>query len=253
VTNRDRTGIVSLCSENQLLAALAARDRERLAATLERVEFSRGQVLSVSRSGADHVYFPANGLFSILATTWDGGTVGVATIANEGVIGWPVGRDERSFPHRVVAEVPGVVLKAASDSIGAEFRQSTCLQDVLLRYMPSLFAQVSQSVVCHRFHNVLQRLARWLLVVRDKVPSDTLRMTQSDIARVLGIPRTGVTEAAVELKSAGVIWYRHGRVVIVSRERLEREACECYWAKQPEGESATASGGRQRASQEWRR
>ncbi|MGH9371380.1 MAG: Crp/Fnr family transcriptional regulator [Vicinamibacterales bacterium] len=144
------------------------------------------------------------------------------------MIGWPQSLDRRPSPHQVVADVSGAALRAGSDIIFAEFERSESLAGVLVRYTPYLIAQVSQSVVCHRFHNVLQRLARWLLLVRDRVRSDTLRMTQEDIARVLGIPRTGITEAAGEPKSAGVIWYRHGRVAIVSRERLEREACECY-------------------------
>jgi hypothetical protein len=167
--------------------------------------------------------------------TGDGGTVGVATIGNEGVIGWPQSLDWRRHPRQVVGEVSGMALRVRSDIIGGEFERSATLTNVLIQYTPCLIAQISQSVVCHRFHNVLQRLARWLLVVRDRVTSDTLRMTQGDIARVLGIPRTGVTEAAGELKNAGVIWYRHGRIVIVSRKRLEREACECYRAQSPEG------------------
>jgi CRP-like cAMP-binding protein len=211
------------------------RDRERLAAGLERIEFARGQVLCLPGTSVEQVYFPTAGLASILARTGGGGTVAVATIGNEGVIGWPQSLVRRPSPHQVVAVVSGVALRARSDILCAEFERSESLAGALVRYTPCLLAQISQSVVCHRFHTVLQRLARWLLVVRDRVPSDTLRMTQRDIARVLGVPRTGVTEAAGELKTAGVIWYRHGRIVIVSRKRLEREACECYQARPSKG------------------
>ena len=235
VTSRSRAGAARLCAENRLLAALPVRERERLTAHLELVQFGRGQVLCQAGAACEHVYFPTIGLASILAVTGEGGTVAVATIGNDGVIGWPQILDRRLLsPHRVVGEVSGVALQARSDIMRAEFERSQSLASVLVRYTPCLIAQISQSVLCHRFHNVLQRLARWLLVVKDRVSSDTLRMTQSDIARVLGIPRTGVTEAAGALKNAGVIGYRHGRIVIVSRKRLEREACECYDARPPE-------------------
>ena len=228
VTLRPRTGTGRLCAENHLLAALPVREREQLMSQLEQVEFARGQVLCPAGADNEHVYFPTMGLVSLLAVTADGGTVAVATIGNEGVFGWPQSLDRRPSSHQMVGEVSGMALRAKSDIICAEFQRSELLAKVLVHYTPRLIAQISQSVVCHRFHNVLQRLARWLLVVRDQVSSDTLRMTHGDIARVLGIPRTGVTEAAGELKNAGVIWYRHGRIVIVSRKRLEREACECY-------------------------
>jgi CRP-like cAMP-binding protein len=227
VTSRARAGSERVSTGNRLLAALPVRERERLTGHLERVEFGRGQVICPAGTASEHVYFPTTGLVSILAMTGTGGTVGVATVGNEGVIGWPQSLDWR-YPHQVVGEISGMALRVKSDIIGGEFERSAPLANLLIRHTPCLIAQISQSVVCHRFHNVLQRLARWLLVVRDRVPSDTLRMTHGDIARVLGIPRTGVAEAAGELKSAGVIWYRHGRIVIVSRNRLEREACECY-------------------------
>ena len=217
----------SLCSSNRLLAALAVEDRHRLAGRCQWVEFARRQVLITAGTAIEDIYFPTAGLASILAMTRAGVTVGIASVGNEGVIGWP-NLERQHAPQHVVVEVSGVALKASADIVSDELRRAGPLQDALLRYMPGLLAQISQSVVCHRFHTVLQRLARWLLLVRERSPSDTLTLTQGDIARVLGISRTGVTEAAGELKSAGVIWYRHGRVVIVSRERLEREACECY-------------------------
>ncbi len=233
VTGRSRAGSGRVSSENRLLAAIPVRERERLTAHLERIEFDRGQVMCPAGTASEHVYFPTTGLMSILGVTGDGGTVGVAAIGNEGVIGWPRNLDALRCPHQVVGDVSGMALRVRAEIIGSELEHSAPLANVLIQYTPYLIAQISQSVVCHRFHNVLQRLARWLLVVRDRTTSDTLRMTQGDIARVLGIPRTGVTEAAGELKNAGVIWYRHGRIVIVSRKRLEREACECYRATPP--------------------
>jgi CRP-like cAMP-binding protein len=215
-------------SENRLLAALTAEDRQRWAGKLQRVPLASGDVLSGAGTVNSHVYFPESGLASILAVTANGGTVGIANIGNEGLVGWPPALDWPSSPQQVVVQVPGVALRVRADLLDAAFKRSTALRDLLLAHTLTLIAQISQSVVCHRFHTVPQRLARWLLVVRDCAPCDTLDLTQGAIARVLGIPRTGVTEAAGELKDAGVIWYRHGRIAIVDRKRLEREACDCH-------------------------
>jgi CRP-like cAMP-binding protein len=147
------------------------------------------------------------------------------------VIGWPAVVEGRPGPQQVIVHVAGTAVRLGTDVVRSEFQRSPTLQDLLLRYTSCYIAQISRSVACQRFHTVPQRLARWLLVVQDRASTSSLGLTHAGIARVLGIPRTGVTAAAGELKEAGVIWYQHGRVEIRSRRRLEREACECYGAE----------------------
>jgi CRP-like cAMP-binding protein len=214
-----------------VLRALGTEDRKRLAGKLDRVPLTRRQVLYDAGDVARYAYFPVSGLLSILAFTRTGAAVGIASVGNEGAIGWPMILDAQPSPHRVVVEVSGAALRIGSDALREELPRATTLQRALLRYTDALLAQISQSVVCQRFHTVPERLAHWLLSVRDRTGSHILRVTQDGMARVLGIPRTGVTAAAVGLKEAGVIRYRHGRMVIVNHERLERAACECYRAR----------------------
>jgi hypothetical protein len=83
-------------------------------------------------------------------------------------------------------------------------------------------------VVCHRFHSTSQRLSRWLLAAQDRLHSDVVEVTQESLARVLGVPRPAVNAGAVVLQDAGYIRYRHGRIVVMSREPLIRAACDCY-------------------------
>jgi CRP-like cAMP-binding protein len=232
VNKRVRTRRLVKPEDNRLLAALSEDVKRRLLTRLELVQLVRGQVLCEAGEPARYAYFPTSGLASIIALTGNGGAVGIAAVGNDGAIGWPGGPRVQATPHEVVVQVPGAALRILLETLRQEFRRAGLLQDTLLHYTESFFGQVSQSVVCHRFHTVSQRLAHWLLTVRDRSESDTLRLTQNGIARVLGIPRTGVTAAAVDLKDAGMIWYRHGRIVIVNRERLQRAACDCSRMRQ---------------------
>ena len=92
----------------------------------------------------------------------------------------------------------------------------------------TLFTQISQIAACNRLHTVEERLARWLLTMRDRIESDEFLLTQEFIARLLGTRRAGVTVAAGILQQAGLINYRRGRIKIIDREKLEEVSCECY-------------------------
>ena len=109
-----------------------------------------------------------------------------------------------------------------------EFRRGGPFQLALLRSTQALITQISQTAVCNRLHPVEKRLCRWLLLTRDRVPSDQILMTQEFIAHVLGVRREGVTAAAHHLQKAGLIRYARGHITILDRARLEAAVCECY-------------------------
>ncbi|MBI2222505.1 MAG: Crp/Fnr family transcriptional regulator [Acidobacteria bacterium] len=241
VSSKTSAKPVPTFAANLLLATLQSEERDRLAAKMDCVEFSPGQILCDAGDGSPYTYFPTSGLTSILAVTPGGDAVGLAAVGNEGAIGWPLTFSGREPACRVVAEVTGRAHRIRSDALRAASTRRGALQSVLLAHTQHVMAQISQSVVCQRFHTAPERLARWLLAVCDHTRSNRLRLTQVGIARVLGIHRTGVTAAASELKLAGVIWYQHGRVVILNRKRLEREACDCYRAHAPIRDSTLLS------------
>lgn len=213
---------------NRLLATLPRDELRRLEGQLESVRLSKGKVLYDAGDPMRHAYFPLNGMVSLLATTRHGQTVEVAMVGNEGVVGLPIVLRATVAPYRVMVQIPADAVRVRSETLAIEFRRCTEFQDALLMYTNSLVGQISQSAVCHRFHPVLQRLSRWLLIAHDRVEGDTIELTQEFIAHMLGIPRTGVTAAAVALGDAGVIRYRRGRITILNRKRLEAESCECY-------------------------
>jgi len=71
-------------------------------------------------------------------------------------------------------------------------------------------------------------LCHWLLLSFDLLPGNQLDVTQELIARMLGVRREAVTEAAGKLQEAGLIQYRRAHLTVTDRPGLEARACECY-------------------------
>ena len=217
-----------MAGTNRLLSLLPKDDYRRLQPQLERVLLPKGKVLYAMGDVMHHAYFPISGVVSLLAMTRAGETVEVAMVGSDGVIGLPIVLYANTVPYRVVVQITGSAWRIRSDAFRHEFARAAALQEVLLRYMHSLVGQISQSAVCHHFHTVSQRLCRWLLMAHDCIDTDTVDLTQEFLSHTLGVPRTTVSAAAVELQDAAVIRYRRGRITILNRKRLEASACECY-------------------------
>jgi len=218
----------SLPTENRLLAALPRSEYERVVPHLERVSLPQGKILFEAGDLVRHAYFPTDGVVSLLSITEDGETVEVAMVGKEGMTGVPIILRVGITPYRSMVQIPGEAMRIKADALTTEFNRNGHLQDLLLRYTHSLLAQVTQSAICNRFHTVDARLGRWLLVIRDRIRSETFYLTQEFIAHMLGTPRTVVTVAANKLQDAGLIRYKRGKITILNRQGLESAACECY-------------------------
>ena len=214
--------------QNHLLAALPAADYERLLAQMELVPLPLGEVLYDSRSPLRHCYFPVSGLVSLLYTTQHGATAEVAVVGNEGCVGVAILLGGRTTPGVAVVQIAGAAHRIASDFIRDEFHLGGALQILLLRYIQALMTQMTQTAVCNRHHTVEQQLSRWLLLSLDRVPTDRVDMTHEQISNMLGVRRSGVTQAAKKLKEAGLIEYERGHILVRDRAMLEAHACECY-------------------------
>jgi hypothetical protein len=126
--------------------------------------------------------------------------------------------------------IAGEAFRMEARVLKNEFMRGGLFQNVLLRYTGVLIAQISLTAACNRVHTLEKRLCRWLLLTRDRVDSDELVMTQELLAYMLGGRRETVTVAAGRLRDAGLIRHSRGRIVILDRSGLERNACECYRA-----------------------
>jgi CRP-like cAMP-binding protein len=214
---------------NLLLAALPARNLQRIFGELEQVRLESGQQLKFTRTDHACIYFPINCVVSFVYTTDDGHTVEAGLAGNEGVVGLPaLMGGGGSIASRAVVQIPGLAWKMNAEVARREVSSGGSLQQLLLRYLHVLLTQISQTAVCNRFHSVERRLCRRLLLCHDRMHSDHLMVTQEVLAAVLGGRRESVTVAALRLKNAGLISYSRGRLEILSRARLESASCECY-------------------------
>ena len=213
---------------NLLLASLPNAVRARLRSDLKPVALALGDVVYEPGTAISHLYFPTSAVISLIYTMEGGATAEMGLVGNEGVAGIAVFMGGDTTPNQAVVQVAGGALRMGANAMLAEFRRGGPFQLALLRYTQALITQISQTAVCNRLHPIEKRLCRWLLLTRDRVPSEELIMTQDFIAHMLGVRRESVTAAAHRLQSAGLIRYARGHITILNREELEGSACECY-------------------------
>jgi CRP-like cAMP-binding protein len=214
--------------DNRLLAALPGEAYERLRPALEPVAFGLGEVVYDAGGRMAHIYFPTSSVVSLIYTMEDGATAEMGLVGNEGVVGIALFMGGETRPNQAVAQVAGGALRMKAQAMQDEFRRGGPFQLALLRYTQALLTQVSQTAVCNRLHPIEQRLARWLLMTRNRVASDEILMTQESLAHLLGVRREGVTLAAYHLQAVGLIRYCRGHITTLDRKGLEAAACECY-------------------------
>jgi len=213
---------------NRLLGALPVKERARLKPQLEPVQLTFGEVLYRAHDPIRHVYFPGTGMVSLLTSVDASRATEVGLVGAEGLVGLPVALGVPSSPFLAVVQGGGSALRMRTVDFRRAFDASPALQTVLFRFTHLLMVQVSQTAACNRFHVVTQRMARWLLMTRDRVGKNEFRITQAFLARMLGVRRVGVTEAASELQKRKLIRYSRGTLTILDPRGLASTSCTCY-------------------------
>ncbi len=175
-----------------------------------------------------HVHFLDSGLASIVVSMADGGTVEVATVGREGM---PQGMHllgPTPIPTRCFMQVGGHGLRMEFDAFAEIFAEEKEVRQSILGYTQYQASMGSQLVGCNRLHDAESRLARWLLIVSDRLGGPVLQLTQEFLAQMIGSQRTTVTAVAGALQERGLIRYTRGTVRILDRAGLEQASCECY-------------------------
>ncbi|HWY24253.1 MAG TPA: Crp/Fnr family transcriptional regulator [Nevskia sp.] len=201
---------------------------ERLFPRLELVPMAAGQVLYESRERFDHVYFPIDSIVSLLYLMEDGASAEIAVVGREGMVGVALFMGGDTTPSRAVVRSAGHAYRLPGQLLQREFGRAGALQHLLLRYTQALLTQMAQTQACNRHHSIDQQLCRWLLLSLDRLPGNTMKITQDQISGLLGVRREGITVAAGKLQKAGLIKYARGRIAVLDRPGLEHQACECY-------------------------
>ena len=212
---------------NRILSALPETEYQRLINLLEPVSLSLDEILLEARQKCKYLYFPTQGIVSLVSVMDDAATTEIGLIGKEGMVGTLQFLGDGISNSQTVVQVKGMAMRIKADALRVEFEQSKTLQKLLLGYALKLFNQVSQGAACNNHHTVKQRTARWLLMLDDR-SDDTLFMTQRLLSKMLGVRRTGVTDVANEIKQQGIIDYQRGKITILDRKALEAIACQCY-------------------------
>jgi len=213
---------------NRLLAVLPEAEWLRIAPHLVLTDLPLGHVVYESGDQLANVYFPTTSIVSLLYVMEDGASAEIAIVGNEGIVGIALFMGGETTPSRAIVQSGGHGYRLNAKILKQEFTRGGPIQHLLLRYTQALITQMAQTAVCNRHHSIEQQLCRWLLLSIDRLPSNELTMTQELISNMLGVRRSGVTEAALKLQNAGLIRYSHGHIAVLDRPALEKHACECY-------------------------
>ena len=226
---------------NLLLAALPESDFVRLAPLLEPVQVDVGEVLCEPGDPIRSIYFPHDSLVSLLGVAEGRMTLEVGLVGREGMLGATVALGHEMAQVRAVVQRAGSASRMDSFQFRTEFARNPSLQRVLYRYTDTLLAQAIQIAVCSRFHVLEARLARSLLITRDRLQSEKFHLTHEFLAHALGVRRVGVTKAASALQQQGLIIYSRGNIEILDVVGLTAASCKCYEIVKEAGERAQAT------------
>ena len=213
---------------NRLLLALPPRDLKQLMPKLEHIPIQREQVLIDADSALDHVYFPDSGVVSVLAIYADGSMIEMATIGREGYTGVQAAFGAKTSSARYLVQIPGSAAKMSRVAFKRAMQSMPSFRNLTYAYVQAFLEQIMVSVACNGAHSLKERLARWLLMMRDRDDDDVLPITHSLLAEMLGVQRPTITNAAQELERAGLIERGRRQVTILNRQGLSGASCECY-------------------------
>lgn len=214
--------------DNLLLAALSPEDRLALTGGNAAVDMSFSETLSEPGERVRHVYFPIDGFVSLITPGAARAQLEIGLVGNEGMLGVPLLLGVNVSPLRALVQGAGRAWKVDAATFLRVLETNPGVRVALNRYLYVFLSQLMQTATCTRFHLVEARLARWLLMTRDRAHSSQFDVTHEFLAYMLGVRRVGVTSAASALQRRNLIRYSRGHVAVLDVRGLELAACPCY-------------------------
>ena len=224
----ERTNIEGRPVRNSILLAIPDEEFAGIRDTLHFLDLPLYMVLHEPRKKLEYAFFLNSGMASSVFNTNGGESVEVGVTGNEGFTPIPAAAGMRHSPHEVMMQVGGNGFRMRVDELQGVLKITPQLQTLLGRYATVHGLQTAQTAGCNRLHDLQQRLARWLLLIQDRVGSGLLKITHDFLAMMLGTDRPSVSLAAGALRNQRIIEYCHGSVRVLNRKKLESSACECY-------------------------
>lgn len=213
---------------NHLLSLLPPEERERFERSLRRVPLDAGITLYQGNAPIEHVYFPLDGVVSLLTNLDSGHVVDFALVGSEGMVGGIAAYGVACAPYSAIVQIAGSALAADRSEFTNLLDDSAAFREIVGRFQAALLLQTQQVAACNAVHGVEARMCRWLLQIRDRTRADVLPVTQEFLSHMLGVQRTTVTLVEQNLKAAGMVRQRRGRIELLDEAGLRAHACECY-------------------------
>jgi CRP-like cAMP-binding protein len=215
---------------NRLLSSIPYAEWEVLRPHATTVTLQSSQTLFAHGETNDIVYFPITSVVSMIAEMANGDRCEYGVIGSEGMLGLQIALCAQPLRGTALTQIGGSTVRLKGEMLrkATAAGQTPHLERLLLRYAQATINVLAQSAACNALHPIYRRTARWLLLSRDRVGSDNLALTQEFLARMLGVRRASVTEAAARLHSKKIIEYDRGNIHLLHSEALEAESCECY-------------------------
>ena len=214
--------------QNRLLAALPPEDYGLVAPHLTHMDLERGRLLYEPGDRIDVVYFPHDGVISLMTLMENGAAIESAAIGREGAVGLTAAVAPRQSLSRAVVQTHCRCSRIGANQLHEAWLKSPRIRETIDRHSEALLGHATQAAACNALHSVEARFCRWLLTCHDRISTNTVALTQEVVADMLGVQRTTVTAVARALQGKGLIRYRRGVVDIVDRDGLQTLACECY-------------------------
>jgi CRP-like cAMP-binding protein len=224
----ETTGSRLIWPQNRLLLSLSGRERRRILPQLEQVQCPLGRVLLDADSALEDVYFPDSGVISIVAVYTDGRVIEMATVGREGCTGFQAIFGAERSSVRFLVQLPGTAAKMSRGTFLEAMKTVDLFRNLMHAYVQAFMEQVLVSVACNGAHSLTHRLARWILMMRDRSDDDRLSITHDLLAEMLGVHRPSITNAIRQLTRKRLIALSRGRVSILDRQGLIAASCECY-------------------------
>jgi len=214
--------------QNRLLALFSDADRASLAPKLSKITLAHGRILYQPDDIIDKAYFPTSALVSLVVPLEAGYGIETAMVGSDGVVGGASAVNGQFSINQAVVQIPGEGFSIDAADLRRLARGSAEAHALIAGHEKVALGQSQQSPACNAAHLLPERLAKWLLLARDRVGTDRLQLTQEFIAEMVGVRRTSVTVEAHQLQQAGLIRYRRGFIEILKPDELKEAACECY-------------------------
>jgi len=213
---------ISSPMSNQLLSFLSPKDRNLLIPNLKRIPLVLRQSLEKANQAIENVYFPEDGIASVVGDSKSSGKIEIGIIGKECMTGLMVVMGNDRSPYNTFVQVAGSALVLSARNLRSAMKKSPTLRDLLLHNVQVFMIQTSQTALANAATLLSQRLGRWLLMVEDRLSTKEIPLTQEFLAIMLGVQRSGVSIALADLKSRGLISSKRRLILILNRSALEK-------------------------------